>query len=172
MQGEALLKCGLETIGDKIVDALQKEFVAQGHSNTGNALQSIVYAVQQLSNGLQLNITFSKYLLYVDGGVKPAKVPFQIGSGARTSKYIKALTAWVIQRNIVSSQKQAKQIAFAIARTHKKEGIPGLGGFAFSGNGRRTGFLSKNKILGQVPAMVEEMIADWALRTAEEILFS
>lgn len=170
MAADKILLQGLETIGDKLVDALQKEWIAQGHDNTGAALKSIVYAVQQLSDGYQLNIAFDKYMFYVDGGVSPAKVPFRIGSGAGSSKYIKALTQWVVQRHLVTNLKQAKQLAFAIARTHKKEGIPGRGGFAFSSDGKRTGFFSNNKILNKVPEMVEELIVLWALSAADELL--
>lgn len=149
---------GLKTIGDKLVEALQAELIAQGHDNTGAGVESITLAVQAFSNLHQLDISFNKYLIYQDKGVKANRIPFTQGSGAKSSKYIRALTLWVTQRGFVTSQKEAKSMAFAIARKHKKEGMPTAGAYAFSYNRRRLGFFSDLKELKTVDEQVRKIL--------------
>lgn len=161
---------GLNTIGDMLVDALIDEFVKQGHNNTGEGVKSIAYAVQVLSGVYQLDLTFNKYLVYQDKGVSAGKIPFQYGSGAKQSKYIKALTKWVMQRGMTVSTKKARGIAFAIAKTHKKEGMPSKGSYAFSLNGNRTGFFTNNEVFDKVTDMVEKLAGEWAYALMEDVI--
>lgn len=125
---------GLNTIGDMVVDALAFEFSQQGHNNTGAGIESIVYVVQKFGNAYQLDLSFEKYLIYQDKGISADKIAFTIGSGRKQSKYIRALTKWVMQRGMADNRKKAKSVAFAIARKHKIEGMPTRSSYLFSRN--------------------------------------
>ncbi len=160
----------LNNLGDMIVDALIDEFVQQGHSNTGEFVKSIVREVEGFADGLALNISFAKYGIYQDKGVSASKIPFTMGSGAGQSKYIDALTTWVLQRGIVTSQKQAKSMAFAIAKKHKKEGMPTKGAFAYSLNGRRTGFFTDT--MSSLESEIEETLTDIFSEQIKAILYN
>jgi len=161
---------GLNNIGDMLVDALAFEFSQQGHNNTGAGIESIVYAVQQFGNAFGLDLSFEKYLIYQDKGVSASRIPFQIGSGKKQSKYIMALTKWVMQRGMASNEKKAKGIAFAVARKHKKEGMPTRNSYLYSRNGRRTGFFTDNYVFGKVNDAVEAIITDWAIGILEDAI--
>lgn len=140
----------LRSAGDMLVDALIAELRIQGHSNTGKLIQSIVYEVGHASDAMQLDLSFEKYGAYIDKGLPPSAVPYTPGSGRKNSRYIRALMLWVTQRGIVSSQRQAKSMAFAIARKHSREGMPTQASSRFSGSGRRTGFFSGNPAFQRV----------------------
>ncbi len=161
---------GLRTIGDMLVEALQAELTAQGHDNTGAGVESIAYAVQVFGNLHQLDLSFNKYLVYQDKGIKPDRIPFSEGSGAKKSKYIQALMKWVTERGLVTSQKQAKGMAFAIAKKHKKEGMPTAGAYAHSFNGRRLGFFTDLKEFGQVPEMVDNILTETVFAIMEDMI--
>lgn len=161
---------GLNKIGDMLVDALAFEFSEQGHNNTGAGIESIVYAVQRFGNAYQLDLMFEKYLIYQDKGVSANRIPFQIGSGKKQSRYIIALTKWVMSRGMSNNEKAAKSIAFAIARTHKKEGMPTQGSYLYSRNGRRKYFFTENYAFEKVPEAVEAIMSDWALSVLEDVI--
>lgn len=161
---------GLRSIGDILVDALVDEFVAQGHNNTGATVDSIAYTVQAFANVHQLDLSFVKYAVYQDKGVAANRIPFSPGSGAKSSKYIRALMIWATQRGLVSNQKQAKAMAFAIAHKHKQEGMPTSGAYAFSQNGRRTGFFSDNPVFNTIEEKVRELMNENVFALLEDAI--
>lgn len=161
---------GLRSLGDMLVDALVDEFTAQGHKNTGAFINSIVYAVEATGDILSLSLYFDKYGVYLDKGVRPERVPFGSSSGAKSSKYIQALTLWVRQRGFVTSQKQALSMAFAIAKKHKKEGMPTKNSYTYSINGRRTDFFTYtiDSIQSEIDRRIYELAGDYLFAIAED----
>lgn len=72
------------------------------------------------------------YAIHIDKGVKPSRVPYTEGSGAKTSKYIDALVDWIKIIKPSLSEKERLGFAFGIARKAKKEGHTTRGSFKFS----------------------------------------
>ncbi len=161
---------GLFDIGDMVVDALIDEFVQQGHNNTGDFVRSIVREVEDFGRLISIDFYFNKYGIYQDKGVKPANIPYSYRSGAGSSKYIQALIKWVTQRGIVTNQKQAQSMAFAIARKHKKEGMPTRGSYQYSLNGRRLGFATET--FTKLEPEIESRLIDYFGDQVQFILFN
>lgn len=118
------------------------ELAAQGHRASGRGIESIEAEITEASvNRLVGVIWANDYLVPVDTGVSAARVPFGGGGGGGTSRYIQGLLDWIAIIKPGLDTKEAKSFAFAIAHTHKREGIPSNGSYAFSQNGRRTGWI-------------------------------
>lgn len=106
-------------------EALIKELVKQGHVVTGELLDSIEVKVdQRISKDLSITGSFFDYGIPLDTGVPAENIPFNPGSGAGKSLYIEGLTRWVQLKGFESDAKDALGIAFAIAHTHKRLGMP------------------------------------------------
>lgn len=123
-----------------ISEALKEEWEAQGHKMTGAVVQDIEYfSNYKAKNILEITAMMYPYGLIVQAGVKKDKIPYTPGArtGAGTSKYIQALIQYASQRMGARSEANAKQIAFAIAAKHKKEGMPTGGSYAFTKTGKR-----------------------------------
>jgi hypothetical protein len=148
----------LRTAGDMLVTALAATLQQQGHQHTGRLIRSLVHELSAAADVLQLQLYFEQYGVYVDQGVSAGRIPYTAGSGRKSSRYIRALMLWATQRGMVTSQRQAKQMAFAIAQSHKKHGMPGRGSSAYSATGSRTGFLSANRALPRVEQQLEQAI--------------
>jgi hypothetical protein len=126
----------------KILDeSLAEELKGQGHYLTGALQNSISHDTVQGSNETSSTGYVLKYGLYMHYGVKPAKIPFNPGSGAKSSKYIDALINYFKLRGL--SDKEAKSAAFATAKKHKEEGMPTSGSYTYSNNGRRLAFIKE-----------------------------
>lgn len=130
-----------EDIAGFVVSVLRQELIGQGHSATGRLAKSIDFDIKDDGLGALINIVHEEYGIYVNTGVRPERVPFTLGSGAKSSKFITALIKWVLIKGIAPGFAKAKGIAFAIAKNAKKEGIPSKGSYKFSNNGRRTGWI-------------------------------
>lgn len=132
----------LQRIGVRLETFLQNEWEDQGHRATGRLINSVSAFVRDMVNETLIELSYLSYGDIVNAGVKPSRVPFnpRRRSGARTSKFIEALAAWVrLKRITTGMDKDILRTAFAIATNMKKEGIPTKGAFRFSANGRRTG---------------------------------
>jgi len=115
------------------------ELRAQGHKATGQLIASVVVRVQERLNELELTMSHLQYGVVVNNGVSPEKVPYSRGSGAKTSKFIDALVAWIRFKGIAGGiDKKVRSIAFAMANAMKRDGIGTRGSYRFSSNGRRT----------------------------------
>ena len=79
------------------------------------------------------------------------------GSGARISKYIQGLKNFARLRFGVSD-KEALSIAFAIAKKHKREGMPTKSSSRFSKTGKRTEAIED--ALAEVDDELNKMIED------------
>ena len=126
---------------------LRKELREQGHYLTGALHDSIEYRVYKRGSTIAVAEMMSlDYGLILEVGVPASRIPFsgtRRGGGAsgRTSKYIQGLVTFFQKRGL--SEREAFSAAFATANVQRREGMPTNGSFAFSANGRRTGFVSE-----------------------------
>ena len=75
-------------------------------------------------------------------GVSPPRIPYGTYTGAATSQYIEGLKTYAKLR-FRASDEDALGIAFAIAKKHKKEGMPTSGSYDFSTTGKRTRYIEE-----------------------------
>lgn len=132
---------GLTGLSSWLVGELRDELKDQGHNLTGRLSNSVDADINEDADGWEMDISHEKYGVYLDFGVRPDRIPYTPGSGAKYSKYINALKNWVLARGIKTNEKAALSMAFAIARVQKREGMPTRGSYKFSNNGRRTGWV-------------------------------
>lgn len=125
---------------ERFIAAVKQELEDQGHVLTGTLRDSIRYEVTRLPNTIQAIVFMKTYGENIDKGVKPGDVPFNPGSGAKSSKYIDGLQRFWMLKGLDS--KEALSAAFATAKKHKKEGMPTRSSYDFSKNGKRTGFFT------------------------------
>ena len=123
-------------IGVLVVDAVKKQFLLQGHKLTGKLIDSIEQQVQVRVSGARIQVLAESYAKFVNNGVAAANIPFGGGRGG-TSKYIQGLKNFARLRFGVTD-KEALSIAFAIAKKHKREGMPTRSSVRFSKTGKRT----------------------------------
>lgn len=137
-----------------ITDLLKAELLAQGHRNTGNLERSFSYAVRRDGNLIVGEISANDYAIYLEFGVPASRIPYSPGSGAKTSQYIAGLIRYFTTKGLPSSE--ARSAAFATARAHKREGMPTRASYAYSTNGRRTGFM-RTTLSQHLPALVDNL---------------
>ena len=124
----------LAELSQKIIDQAKDELQSQGRVLTGNLRDSLRYEIKRLPNITQAIIFMADYGFAVDAGVKADNIPFQEGSGRKSSKYIDGLQRFFMLKGLLRDE--ALSAAFATAKKHKKEGMP------LKGRGKRTGFFS------------------------------
>lgn len=112
-----------ESVGDVVVKAVKEAFRLQGRSLTGKLIDSIEYNVSAMVNRAYIEFTLLDYGMVLNYGVPPDRIPFTEGSGAKGSKYIDGLKMFAKLKFGVND-KDALGIAFAIAKKHKKYGMP------------------------------------------------
>jgi len=89
-------------------------------------------------SSLEANILAQDYLLIQNVGVSKGRIPFGGVSGnASTSRYIEELFNWAAVVKPSLTVQERRSFVFAVANTHKKEGMPSRGSFSYSSNGRR-----------------------------------
>jgi tartrate dehydratase beta subunit/fumarate hydratase class I family protein len=131
------LKDDIQELETLIIKGLTDELTQQGHVMTGRLVKSLRIKTRIFLNGFEMEGSFFRYGAILDRGTKPSRIPFGNTTGAKTSKYIQGLVEFVKKRRIETNAKKALGVAFAIAKTQKKEGMPTKGSLAFSKNGRR-----------------------------------
>lgn len=147
---------------DHLREAFRDELKAQGHYNIGKLSDSIHYEIELISTSIIATMFIEEYGFPVDTGVAAANIPYNRGSGAQSSKYIDGLVAYFKSKGL--GEVEGRRAAFATANKHKQEGMPTRGSFAYSNNGRRTGFnqatIAENseKILGLMGDNIGESI--------------
>lgn len=132
----------IQQIADTAKMAVVIEWRRQGHELTGKAAQSIEEQVTQTATGTRIDFYIQDYMANINQGVPSNRIPYTPGSGAPPSKYIQGLTRYARLR-FGANRKEAERIAFAIARTHLREGLPSEKSKRFSSTGRRTGFIEQ-----------------------------
>lgn len=122
-----------------IKSELAKEIEAQGHRHSGKLIESIEYHIAVMADTIVAQIFMNDYWVYVNYGVHKDRIPYQRGSGKKSSKYIAGLIKYFSEKGYPI--RKAKGMAFATANKHKQEGMPTSGSYLFSNNGKRTGFV-------------------------------
>ena len=118
---------------------LINEFLEQGHRDTGKFEKSVEYDILTNTDNIEIVFSYLKYGIFLEKGVSAANIPFGGGSARKAvSLYIEALKGWAKRKGM----KNPLGAAFAIAKTHKKQGMPSKGAYKFSKNGRRKNFQS------------------------------
>lgn len=148
----------LDKIKQDLIQNSIKNIRLQGHTLTGKLEKSIEVQVTQKVDTF-INLLAESYGIPLNTGVSASRIPYRPKSGARSSEYIKGLQMFAKKRMRVSD-KEALSIAFAIAKKHKKEGMPTRGSFRYSKNGKRTNFFDDavNETLRRVDAYLNEFL--------------
>ena len=134
-------KLVIEDLKAAILKAIASEWGMQGHNMSGKAMSSMeARTIEDNANSLTIDFLAPGYVGILNAGVTADKIPFSPGSGAKHSLYIDGLMRFAMKR-MGLDEKAALGVAFAIAHTQKREGMPTRGSFAFSSTGKRTGFV-------------------------------
>ena len=111
----------LLTIQVVLREKLNESLRANRHPNTGQLQKSFAF---EIVNDDTLQFICEEYGVVLNDGVKPSRIPFGGNTGkAKTSAYIQGLKSWA-QSKLGVSAKESTSVAFAIARVHKKKGMP------------------------------------------------
>ena len=158
------LQSDIQKLEQVLSEALMNEFEAQGHKMSGAVVRDIEYVVKQEVNKISIAGMMYPYANYLAAGTKAAKIPFSGIGGGGTSLYIQALKNYARQRMGIDNEKKALSVAFAIAHTQKKHGMPTPGSYAYSSTGKRTEWIGdafkrdESKIVEVVEAMAFNML--------------
>lgn len=126
----------------KLADQGRAELAAQGHRATGKGIASLEGLVTSDNLEKLVGVIMANdYLIPVDTGVPASRVPFGSGSPGGNSKYIQGLLDWVGVIKPGLAEKKKISFVFAIARAHKREGIPTRASVRFARNGRRKNWI-------------------------------
>lgn len=127
---------------------LREELAAQGHPLTGRLSQSFTFSFSETADVFRGAIEAEEYAIYIDAGVSASRVRYPI----------RVMIRYFLLRGLPA--KEAKSAAYATRAIHQREGIPTRGSYAFSKNGRRTGFIKQgvNGALSEVADIFEKRI--------------
>jgi len=145
----AITNAQIEPIKVILKEALLNEWKAQGHYMNGKIVEEMEFLIERDLGRTSIIGKMYPYGTFIDRGVEAANIPFSPGSGAKSSKYIEDLIRFVKQRMAVTELTQAKSIAFAIAHTQKREGMPTGGSYQYSSTGKRTEWVTDAIIKAQ-----------------------
>ena len=141
LSGGDLPKLGAR-IGELMTKSLKYFLVIQGHQLTGKLANSIEFKLVFEPDTMRVQFYMEQYAFYVNRATPASRIPFGGAStGAKSSKYILGLMQYAKDRFGASTESEAKSIAFAIARNHKKYGRPTPKSYQFTQNGFRTEFI-------------------------------
>ncbi len=131
----------LQDLGNDIKKEITRELQQQGHTLTGNFINSIEFDVETEGADIYMTFTYFKYGVYLQKGVHRSKIPYggrskKTKGRVKISKYIQALIEYAKKRGM----HQPRKAAFAIANTHKRQRMPTKGSYRFSKNKRRKFF--------------------------------
>ena len=124
----------------KLKDAIVEEFNRQGHRLTGQSMEDTSVVVDFDGSRADVQVFSPASVAILNQGVSAERIPYERGSGAGHSLYIEALARYV-ERRMGIGGKKGLSVAFAIAESHKKEGMPTRNSSIYSENGRRIGFI-------------------------------
>ena len=149
----------LEKVKKELKAALAAEWVLQGHRLTGQFEEEIeVRVIEKENRALQIDVLMLKYGKAIELGRHRSEINI---NGA----YIAGLIDYVRKRMEISDSKKAKSVAFAIANTHKKEGMPSKKSRRFSKTGKRTGFI--NETIRKNSETFARLMKEYAKRDVE-----
>lgn len=123
MANEAL-KRDMERLAEILEAMLMAALLSRGLKASGDLINSVEVKVKEFVSSIVIEGEFNFYGAIMDAGVPANRVPFNPGSGAKTSLYLAGLQRWIRIKGFAQGVKQVLGIAFAIANKHKKVGIP------------------------------------------------
>ena len=123
-----------DDIAADVKELIINEWIAQGHYMTGEFAAKLTHNVRKSGNVVEIDIidgTSRGYGKIIEYGVKSKQIRYPYARAR-----IEGLTRFVISRGIASGA-LAVSIAYAIATTHKREGMPSLASVKYSKTGKR-----------------------------------
>ena len=115
----------LQRLADVLIKEMQMQLKIANHIMTGALSDSIESRILSTIEGRKIEIWIEQYGIALDQGVTPDRIPFTEPSGrGGRSKYIEGLQRFAQLKLGVSDNRESLSIAFAIARKHKKVGMP------------------------------------------------
>lgn len=119
---------------------LQTKLQLQGHGTKGSSklIDTMEWSIKRVATLYVADFLMEEYGVFVDKGVTASRIPFNQGSGKKVSKYITGLYNFWLKKGL--NAKEAKSASFALAKKHKKEGMPTRSSFRFSKDNSRLKF--------------------------------
>jgi len=115
----------LENLAEVLKEEMRQQLKIANHIMTGNLVESIESRILSTIEGRKIEIWLNSYGIALDQGIPPDRIPFTEPSGrGGRSKYIEGLQRFAQLKLGVSDNRKSLSIAFAIARKHKKVGMP------------------------------------------------
>ena len=153
-------------------DALMAEWRAQGHYMTGKVVEEIDYEINRTFGGVTITGLMPAYGGYINEGVSASNIPYSPGSGAGKSKYIEGLIGYVQKRMAINDLREAKSVAFAIAQTQKRQGMPTIGSYRYSSTGKRTEWVNDalQKNMDKLGGYIRQFYASYMRSQFQELI--
>jgi len=148
----------LEKVRQDLKAALATEWVLQGHRLTGEFEDEIEVRTEVTEKGLKVDVLMLKRGKALELGRHRSEIQI-------TGAYIAGLIDYVRKRMEITDTKKAKSVAFAIANTHKKQGMPSKNSRRFSKTGKRTGFV--NETIRKNSERFARLMKEYAKRDVE-----
>ena len=127
----------ISQLTDTITKLLRSEWEAQGHSMTGKLIDDMDLIVKQEVSRMTISGMIYAYGSILNTGVTQDKIPYSGRSGrGGISLYIQGLQNYA-KAKMGADDKKSLGIAFAIASTQKKHGMPTYGSYKYSTTGKR-----------------------------------
>ena len=110
----------LRLIGDEYAKAFGIELIKQGRTNrAGGLIKSLKVQPEETS----VSIFGNSYWTFLDKGVKASQIRYP-----KAPARINALVEWLGRKGVAGSDAVIRGIAYAIAYTHSKKGMPTMNG--------------------------------------------
>jgi hypothetical protein len=142
----------LENLAALLVQEMQQQIRIANHVMTGSLEESVESRILSTITGRKIEIWLNDYGIALDQGVSPENIPFTDPSGrGGRSKYIEGLQRFAQLKLGITDNRKSLGIAFAIAKKHKRVGMPVAG---------PTKFIQKT--IDATDADIERFAEDWA----------
>lgn len=142
----------LNNLAELLKEEMRQQLKIANHIMTGDLVESIESRILSTIEGRKIEIWLNSYGIALDQGVPPDRIPFTDPSGrGGRSKYIEGLQRFAQLKLGVTDQRESLSIAFAIAKKHKKVGMPVAG---------PTKFIEKT--IDATDADIQKFAEDWA----------
>lgn len=141
---KGFLTAAIYQVSDEFKKRIQEELQKQGFGQIGSSriIDNIKYTVHLSGNDMVTIFEMEDYWWILERGLKPTEIPYTPGSGAGTSKFIKALQEFAVRKIGGLDSKQSLRTAFAMATSLKETGMPSPNSVSkFSPIHKRTGAL-------------------------------
>ena len=152
---------------DLIKDALVAKLAEQDHNATGALSDSVEMKVTELPDRWVIEALANNYGVYVNNGRRQGT----------TAPPVEVIYEWMRQRGIandIQRESQRRGIAFVIARSIARNGIPPIGGYSkhySKGNSlKRTGWV--DDVVAENEEKIYELIEEVVGKVADWIIFN